>query len=542
MAFPEAPPIVGYSYYNFWKNQSGARAKSRIILRTFKRYIEFLIHGTGNDADQDDGPEALLSYGLAVFGDISSVFGIPALNHFSQFKIGFQVTKRFSIVCQIIAVIFFLFALVVIPINVRMIFPNGINGLTDNESNLAILTVTTCEILKNLFINGMVIWAVRQRKFLYNFIFGHCRNITAPKGFQRSTMVTLFILNLLNFFFSEPTLSIMDMIWTVRPEMIKLIPSLYYIVKYSMISSILLIILWLHWLLFYIPTIICFVSNMMANYLDRKLNRNIHYLSGLMSRVPIGYREAQDPTYCQLVERYALNSVTDDWPSICDSNLDVKLSRDSQRLHQTDIELPFDHHRDRFSTLRCNDYCYKQASRILSELRCSILELESKFSPVSVMVISLQVFTLSHAIVVSFMQARSSYLKGQYIFAYRPMNQGLSIFRICLLVGNFIIFYTLFSFLHDNLPSRLKELRCKLFSLTIDQFILISRFSSKNFDDEMEMRLAWTLYDHTNRLSHECTLKLLGHTEIKASSEISILSEVLAFLLLYVQIFDVAAS
>lgn len=540
-------PIVGYSYYSFGEKRSASYSGLTVFYATLKLRFLSILGKEREPLELGDHSEVSLSYGIELYGRFMTIFGLDAIHHFSDFRIGLRLTRRFVLICYLVILINFVMACMLISKNIPLLYPDGIPGLTHNEYSLVQLLSIMGELTTCVVTSIIAIWIVRNRDFIYDFIFCSDCQISVSRTYQRNFVVILCLLQFIDLICSEPFQSASDLFYTIDRDKLGVHPKLSLITKIILSVMPLFIISYMRFVSGYISAMNCFVSYMMSEYLNVRLIKNVDQLymsKGSRKFVPATIRKLNSRSEA-LINKFALHSISDDWPSLelnsCRfGSID---SIKSDRYHLLIGHSKYNSFSDydfRSTFMRCNELCYRRATRILSKLRCAINAWDEKFASISPIFHCLQVLSASHILVVLFIQVRSPMpIRWEGSTRFRPICEGLSIPRYCLIIVNFIVYITSTYLIQDKLPARLIELRCKMFAITMNYYKFHSSRTSNKLSEELELQLAWKLYDHVNYISHKCTMEFAG-SEVSKRTMWRILAQVMAFLLLYVQIVDVA--
>lgn len=532
----ETPPTCAYNYFSYTRCQAGTFRAIKILIGTARVWVTSYVFNRKNNLLEDhNSDQMLLNYGIRRYGELISITGWNIAYHLSDFRIGLKLSRKFKLFCRFLAMFYIIGGITGVHISLKNLYGDDRIGLTKLESTFALYILEICETLRILYAGYLFNLFVLSWKFMYDFLFGYCKNITSSRELQRNTMTFLFIMDLIGNSISDPELIVYRVHWSMNHQSIPLL-----LFQCARLVFVLIGIFMTRIMIRYVPTIACFICVVIADHIDREIIMSLDKLANHKTNKQHQVQTPK-PLIKAIIEKYGLQTITEDWPSSSASSPLTKPN--STEYYQRQNHPPKtqklspthgSNRGDEFIS-RWTDFGYRRAIRILIEVRIAIRAFEAQMRSVPIMTIYMQSFLACSGIVVLFMQMRSK--QADKIL---KNDDRYFEFRVVMSVIEFLLYHLVVFSLHQRLPNKLLELRYKLFAENLNQFRVFETRS--NPDEAKDICVAWRFYDHISRLTKQTNMRLTTSSDFRLTGFTSILFNVVTFMVIYVQVIDVLAS
>lgn len=491
--------------------------------------------------------EASMAYGMSVISNIFGTLLIYPGRHLTDFRLGMRHTKSFSIGIFLHVVGSLALAPILVPFVYNMIFEDGIPGISDHTMKSVRQAMIAGEYIRCASVCYIALTTLRKEDFFYCFLFHKANTVMVAKRDQTRLMVLLFLACCLGSFLTEPTISIWHMTsFITQPRFFpRLSGPIFALVKHSIISTILLYMLWFKFSMSYMPIILSFISYSIAKNIDRELNNK---LTRLLEHDLMTVSKCQSSeTLAKLLDtdsnrrcfEVSVFTLCSDWPVIgaepilsgLSSSQDIKHFTMPGRLRDID---------GRCLIFGSRLFCYRKLVRVLSKLKHLVNIFEKNFGIFMIIMVCVNSIIASHWAVLTLIQLRYIFFEVDRIEINRQDIWPI-LYRFGAGALELILSLASFFLLFDRLPKRLEQLRYKLFSSNLD--LLGTEFTWQTelsrFNGWPEVRLAWSLYDHVALLTRQLNLNFIGDLKMGKRCLVSIFSAFVSLIIVYTQLIDV---
>lgn len=371
-------------------------------------------------------------------------------------------------------------------------------------------------------------WLTYNRKFLQNFVQNGCSHLLVPKKFQLETIASILVENICFGLLLEPLLGYSTLIENFhQPRFLpSLTPEQFETTKITVASIILYGASNFCLVASIVPMMNCFMIIVTAKFIEIQSSKLIFRFESINSESQdIKPSQLIDHCSAELVEQYFVESIFSCWPQI-----DQKEKPDSKSINVAQAMRPAGNF----------IFLYRNLLQVLQELRLMIKSYQQVFGYFHITQIAQRGLTVAIWVFFGQLELRMD-RTGSYKTADDPHNSfgwlNSITARLVLCVGVFVTSNALMFHRCSRVENQMKKLTVRLFSINV-KLATYSEMST----NEVELQLAWLLYDQVKRLSRELNYKFMGNMMYNNRCLIWVLSREISFILLFIQVADLYSN
>lgn len=580
----------------------GAFKKNTKVLR--RQPIKADIGCIQVNLDSDNEPIGA-SYGFSQYSKLLAVITLWIPAFVLDARPGVYVSDFFAVVSYIATTLSLFAGLFVTGFMIEPLFRTSVSNFTDMFAD--ILTIGILSGLATYIFLAFItlIWIVKQREFLQDFILQHCSKFRVAKNFQRRQITKIFVITMLTIILGDPLLAVTltySNLTYGKGYMDGFSETSFYSIKTTMLA----VFAWGAFVLYSLANVIPIMSNFLIVTVSKHVKTNLEMQLDRRKCIKLDNR-VHNPDLLSMVQDFerkiidelACDTITMDWPDIvqaesyspsrsANSNYlsstsssltplsyssgtmtpEKPLLRQSRRISRTDLIVK----NNRALAASGLLFTYKNLIKLLSELKSLIRSYESKFGGFHLAQIYLSGFVTAQWIVSGLAEARSTradYLRHHNTEPNWTAYTTLLVVRAVISLALFVISNIVIFLRSDQLPQQMMKLRSKLFKINLElareamavqraewsqqgdqrrssNFMIASGETVKSQNTVSvecpELDQAWSLYDQVARMSHRVNFKLGNNLYYNKNCLLKLIGREISLILLYVQLIDIYSN